>query len=78
MRRFDTSFPSLPLGLFGRLVARKPMLAGATGTAISACVLILTFTVLAMGRQQELDRAAASSMNVAVTLSREIARNVEL
>ncbi|GGD79088.1 GGDEF domain-containing protein [Caballeronia grimmiae] len=78
MRRFDTSFPSLPLGLFGRLAARKPMLAGATGTAISACVLILTFTVLAMGRQQELDRAAASSMNVAVTLSREIARNVEL
>ncbi|MDR5736276.1 sensor domain-containing diguanylate cyclase [Caballeronia sp. LZ025] len=78
MRRFDPHFPSLPLGPFGRLVARKPMLAGATGTAISACVLIFTFIVLAMGRQQELDRAKANSLNVAITLSHEIARNVEL
>lgn len=54
------------------------MLAGFAGTAISVAVLVMTLTVLLMGRQQELARAVASSTNVAITLAREIGRNVEL
>ncbi|VXC18734.1 Diguanylate cyclase [Burkholderia sp. 8Y] len=78
MRRPFTDFSLLHAPPCAQWFARQPVLAGWVGTLISMSVFVLTLGMLATGRQQEIDRAVATSGNVAVTLSREVARNVEL
>ncbi|MBN3756402.1 GGDEF domain-containing protein [Paraburkholderia sp. Tr-20389] len=78
MSPFESSVPVPRLRAFSRLAGRRPLLAGLLGTSISVAVVVLTLVVLLAGRQQALDRGLATSTDLAVALSREIGRNVEL
>ncbi|VXC15467.1 hypothetical protein BURKHO8Y_20080 [Burkholderia sp. 8Y] len=77
MQRRFIDFWSLHALVYVRSFARTPMLVGWLGSVISATVAILTLCMLAMSREQEIDRAIAASGNVAVALTREVTSNVE-